>query len=97
MCIRHNMDLVLINACAKFYQNSSICSEDIEEKHIFTSINGHNSVVYNKLSSFAIPNHSTLISMSTQSLKKIGQKLLKLESGNDIFTLIKGHKSVVYK
>ena len=27
-------------------QNSSIWSEDIEEKHIFTSIKGHNSVVY---------------------------------------------------
>ena len=37
-CIRHNMDLVFINACTTFYQNSSICSEEIEEKHIFTSI-----------------------------------------------------------
>ena len=46
MCIWHNMDLVLINAYTKFYQNSSICSEDIEEKHIFTSIKSHNSVVY---------------------------------------------------
>ena len=44
MCIRNNMDLVVINAYTKFYQNSSICSEDIEEK-IFTSIKGHNSVV----------------------------------------------------
>ena len=35
--------------------------------------------------------------MSMQRLKKIGQKLLKLESGNDIFTSIKGHNSVVYK
>ena len=35
--------------------------------------------------------------MSMQSLKKIGQKLLKLESGNDIFTSNKGHNSVVYK
>ena len=37
------------------------------------------------------------MSMSLQSLKKIGQKLLKLESGNDIFTTIKGHNFVVYK
>ena len=51
----------------------------------------------NEFSPFAIPNHSSLISMSTQSLKKIGQKGLKLESGNDIFTSIKGHNSVVYK
>ena len=34
--------------------------------------------------------------MSMQGLKKIGQKLLKLESGNN-FTSIKGHKSVVYE
>ena len=51
----------------------------------------------NEFSLFAIPNHPSLISMSMQSLKKIGQKLLKLESGNDIFTSIKGHNSVVYK
>ena len=29
MCIRHNMDLVYINVYTKFYQNSSIFSEDI--------------------------------------------------------------------
>ena len=132
LSIRNNMDLVLINVHTTFYQNSVICSEDIEEKHIFTSIKGHNSVVYkqiqpiwhpksllpdidviakfednqskttqvkslettflhqsrvitllfiNKFSPFAIPNHSSLISMSMQSLKKIGQKLLVLESG----------------
>ena len=96
MCIRNRMDLVFINAYIKFYQNSSICSEDIEEKHIFTSIKGHKSVI-NEFSPFAIPNHSSPISMSMQSLKKIGQKLLKLESGNDIFTSIKGHNSVVYE
>ena len=45
-CIRNNMDLVFINAYTKFYQNASICSDDIEAKHIFTSIKGHNSVVY---------------------------------------------------
>ena len=28
----------------KFYQNLSNSSEDIEEKHIFTSVKGHNSV-----------------------------------------------------
>ena len=44
LCIRNKLDLVFINAYTKFYQNSSICSED--EKHIFTSIKGHNSVVY---------------------------------------------------
>ena len=36
-----------------------------------------------EFSPVAIPNHSSLMSMSVQSLKKICQKLLKLESGND--------------
>ena len=90
------MDLVYINAYTKFYQISSISSEDIEKKkqkknknkkkHIFSSMKGHNSVVYNEFSPFAIPNHSSPISMSMQSVKKIGQKLLKLESGNEALT-----------
>ena len=29
------MDLVYINAYTKFYQNSSICSEDIEENTFY--------------------------------------------------------------
>ena len=49
ICIRHKMDLVYINAYIKFYQNSSICSEDIEQKRIFTSIKGQNSVVYKEI------------------------------------------------
>ena len=51
----------------------------------------------NEFSSFAIPYHSSLISMSMQNLKKICQKRLKLESGNDSFISIKGHNSVVYE
>ena len=90
ICIRHNMDLVFINTYTKFYQNSSICSEDIEEKHISLSF-------INEFGPSAIPNHSPLISISMQSLKQIGQKLLKLESGNDSFTSIKGHNSIVYQ
>ena len=46
MCFRYNMELVYINASTKFYQNSSISSEDIEEKHSFISIKGHYSVIY---------------------------------------------------
>ena len=49
MCIRNNMALVYINAFIKLYQNSSICSEDIEEKQIFTLIKGHNSAVYKQI------------------------------------------------
>ena len=51
----------------------------------------------NEFSPFAIPNHSSLTSMSMQSLKKISQKLLNLESENDICLSIKGHNSAVYK
>ena len=94
------MDLVFINAYTKFYQNSSICSENIEEKtHFYIKWGGGGIILLfiNEFSPFAIPNHSSLISISMQSLKTIGQKLLKLESGNDIFTSIKAHNSVVYK
>ena len=45
----HSMDLVCINEYTKFYQNSCICSEDIEENHIFASIKGRNSVVYKRI------------------------------------------------
>ena len=96
MCIRNNMDLAFINAYTNFYQYSSICSEDIEEKHILHQSRAITLLFINKFSSFAIPNNSSLISMSMQSLKKIGQKLFKLESGNNIFTSIKGYNSVVY-
>ena len=37
----------------------------------------------NKFSPLAIPNHSTMISMSMQSLKTIGQKLFRFKSGNE--------------
>ena len=96
MCIRNNMDLIFINAYTKFYQNSSICSEDIEEKHILHQSRAISLLFINEFSPFAIQNHSSLISMSMQNLKTIGRKLLKLESGNNIFTSIKGHNSVIY-
>ena len=54
-------------------------------------------LLINEFSPFAIPNHSSLISKSMQSLKKIGEKLHNLESRNDIFTSIKGHNSVIYR
>ena len=41
-------------------------------------------LLINKFSPFAIPNHTSPISMSMQSLKKIRQKPLKLESGNKV-------------
>ena len=72
-CIRNNMDLVFINADTKFYQKSSICSEDIEEKHILHQSRAITLLFIHKFSQFAIPNHSSPISMSMQNLKKIGQ------------------------
>ena len=45
----------------------------------------------NEFSPSAIPNYSSLISMSMQSLKKIGQKLPKLESGKE--ALMDGHSN----
>ena len=90
MCIRNNMDLGYINAYTKLYQNSSICSEDIEEKNTFFHQSRAITLLFiNKFSPFAIPNHSSPISMSMQTFKKIGQNLLKLESGNE--ALMDGH------
>ena len=97
MCIRNNMDLVFINAYTKFYQKSSFCSEDIEENYTFTSIKGHNSVVYIQIWPICNPKPLLPDINVHASLKKICQKLLKLESGNDIYTSIKGQNSVVYK
>ena len=74
----------IYHAYTKFYQNSSICSEDTEEEQILHQLRAITLLFMNEYSPFAIPNHSSLISMSMQSLKKISQKLLKLESGNDI-------------
>ena len=83
MCIRNNMDFLYINAFTKFYRNSSICSEDIEGNTFLHQSSAITQLFINEFSPFAIPNHSSPISMSMQSLKKIGQKLLKLESGNE--------------
>ena len=81
------MDFVDINAYTKFYQNSSIYSEDNEKKNNNTFLRQSRAIILlfiNEFSPFAmIPNHSSLVSMSIQSLKKIGQKLLKLESENE--------------
>ena len=85
-CIRYNMDLVFINAYTKFYQNSFICFEDIEENTFLHQSRAITLLFINEFSPFAIPNHSFPISMSVQSLKKISQKLLKLESGNEALT-----------
>ena len=75
MCIRHNMDLVFINAYTKFYQNSSIVLKILMKNTFLHQSKAITLLFINKFSPFAIPNHSSLISMSMESLKKIGQKL----------------------
>ena len=78
MCIRYNMDLV--------YKIHPFFSEDIEEKHILHQSRAIPLLFINEFSPFAIPNYSSLISMSMPSLKKIDQNLLKLKSGNKALT-----------
>ena len=80
------MVLVYINAFTKVYQNSSICSEDIEENTFLHQSRAITLLFTDEFSPFAIPNHPSPISMSMQGLKKIGQKLLKLDSGNEALT-----------
>ena len=94
MCIRYNIDLVFINASTKFHQNSSICSEDIEEKHIFISIKGHNSVENERKYCSVIQIYILSISMYIQNLIGIHKLTHKILSINKILTSIKGHNSV---
>ena len=81
-----NLHFVNINAYTKSDRNPQINSPDIEHKKNLTSNKGHNAVQNWQRKPIAIPNHSSLITMSMQSLKKIGQKLLELESGNEALT-----------
>ena len=76
-CIRYNMDLVFINAYTKFYKNSSFVLKIWRKNTFLYQSRAITMLFINKFSPFAIPNHSQ-ISVSMQSLKKIGQKLLKL-------------------
>ena len=92
MCIRYNMDPVFINVYTKFYQIHLFVLKSLRLKLLRKNTFSHQSraitlLFINEFSPFAIPNHSSLISMSMQSLKKIGQKLLKLESGNEALTI----------
>ena len=77
MCIKYN------KRYTKCYQISSICSKDIEENIFLHQSRTITLLFMNDFSPFAMPNHSSPISMSMQSLKKFGQKLLKLQPGNE--------------
>ena len=54
--------------------------------NFLTSIKDHNSGLIDEIYPSTIPNYSFLISTLIQSLKKMGQKMLKIESGNEALT-----------
>ena len=60
--------------------------EYIEENTFLHQSRAITLLFMNEFSPFSIPNHSFPISISMQDLKKIGQKLLKFESGNEALT-----------
>ena len=55
-------------------------------KHVWHTSRAITLLFQNEISPLAIPYHSSPIPMSMQSLKKIGQKVLKLEHGNEALT-----------
>ena len=57
-----------------------------EAKHFWHTSMAITVLFQNKISPPVIPYHSSPIPMSMQSLKKIGQKVLKLEHGNEALT-----------
>ena len=57
-----------------------------EAQSFLTYIKAITLLFQNEISPLAIPYHSSPIPMSMQSLKKIGQKVLKLEHGNEALT-----------
>ena len=80
------MDLAHINAYTKFYKNSCICSEDIEEKHIFYINQGSYSVVYKQIQPICNPKPLLPDTNVHAKFEEIRQKLLKLESRNEART-----------
>ena len=46
----HQLVLKILRKNTFLHQSRAVtCSEDIEEKHVLTSIKGHNSVVYKRI------------------------------------------------
>ena len=73
MCIRKILDLVYINAYPK---NHPFVLKILRKNTLLHQSRAITLLLINELSPFATPNHSSPISMSMQSLKKIEQKLL---------------------
>ena len=82
------MDLVYIISMhiQNFVKIHPFVLEDTEENTFLHQSRAITLLFINKFSPFAIPNHSSLLSMSMQSLKKIKPKIVKLESGNEALT-----------
>ena len=85
-CNRYNMDLVYINAYKIFIKLHPFVLKILRKNTFLHHSSAITILFINEFSPFAIPNHSSLIAMSMQSLKKIGRILLKLESGNEALT-----------
>ena len=86
-CIRYNMVLVYINAFTFCFKIYPFVLNILRKNTFFHQSRAITLLFINEFSPFAIPNHSSLISTSVQSLKKVDQTLLKLESGNEALTL----------
>ena len=83
-----------INSYTKFEENRSQNAQDRERKQIFNVNQGSFTLdLIDEICPSTIPNHSFLISTIIQSLKKISQKMLKIESGTEFLISIKGHNS----
>ena len=78
MCIRYNMELVYISMHIKIWSKLIHLFWKYWGKTFLHQSRAITLLFIKAISSFAISNHSSLMSMSMQSLKKIGQKLLKL-------------------
>ena len=98
MCNNPNIDLVNINAKAKFGQIPSIYSQYIERKLNSASIKGHNSV-FNFCKLTCTCNNPKLDVGNSNAHAKFGQIpliriVLKILSGNEIFKSIEGINTV---
>ena len=86
-----------INSYAKFEENRSKTTQVRERKRTISNFEPQSRAItlrsFDEIYPPTIPNHSLPVSTHMQSLKKIVQKLLKLESGNEqnaIFNINQG-------
>ena len=86
MCIRYNMDLYISMHIQNFIKIHPSVLKILRKNTFLHKSRAITLLFINEFSPFAIPNHSSLISMSMRSLKKISQKLFKLVSGNKVLT-----------